>query len=110
MLKSLTGGPNPIPCTYALLPALPSLLPEVTTERLEAAVDDGLVQARLRFKALRHTFVRGAFNVPEDEILLARQAFRSACDAVVSGARWIGRGGGHLTRRSRPCSRRGRES
>ena len=31
LLKSLTGGPNPIPCTYALLPALPSLLPEVTT-------------------------------------------------------------------------------
>lgn len=31
LLKSLTDGPNPIPCTYALLPALPSLLPEVTT-------------------------------------------------------------------------------
>ncbi|KAF9475923.1 IF-2B-domain-containing protein [Pholiota conissans] len=31
LLKSLTNGPNPIPCTYALLPALPSLLPEVTT-------------------------------------------------------------------------------
>ncbi|KAF5320774.1 hypothetical protein D9619_001019 [Psilocybe cf. subviscida] len=30
LLKSLTRGPNPIPCTYALLPALPSLLPEVT--------------------------------------------------------------------------------
>lgn len=31
LLKSLTDGPNPIPCTYALLPALPSLLPEVST-------------------------------------------------------------------------------
>ncbi|KAF8974659.1 translation initiation factor eIF2B delta subunit [Flammula alnicola] len=31
LLKSLTNDPNPIPCTYALLPALPSLLTEVTT-------------------------------------------------------------------------------
>ena len=31
LLKALTSGPNPIPCTYALLPALPSLLTEVTT-------------------------------------------------------------------------------
>jgi translation initiation factor eIF-2B subunit delta len=29
-LRSLTSGPDPIPCTYALLPALPSLLTEVT--------------------------------------------------------------------------------
>lgn len=29
-MRSLTKGPKPIPCTYALLPALPSLLPEVT--------------------------------------------------------------------------------
>lgn len=31
LLKALTSGSNPIPCTYALLPALPSLLTEVTT-------------------------------------------------------------------------------
>ncbi|KAF8165045.1 translation initiation factor eIF2B delta subunit [Crassisporium funariophilum] len=31
LLKVLTGSQYPIPCTYALLPALPSLLPEVTT-------------------------------------------------------------------------------
>ncbi|EAU84501.1 translation initiation factor eIF2B delta subunit [Coprinopsis cinerea okayama7 len=31
LLKSLTSGENPIRCTYALLPALASLLPEVTT-------------------------------------------------------------------------------
>ncbi|KAF5331531.1 hypothetical protein D9611_007663 [Ephemerocybe angulata] len=31
LLRSLTSGPDPIPCTYALLPALPSLLTEVTT-------------------------------------------------------------------------------
>ncbi|KAH9482426.1 putative translation initiation factor eIF-2B subunit delta [Psilocybe cubensis] len=30
LLRSLTSGPNPIPCTYALLPALPSLLTQVT--------------------------------------------------------------------------------
>ncbi|KDR83426.1 hypothetical protein GALMADRAFT_235555 [Galerina marginata CBS 339.88] len=30
LLKSLTSGPNPIPCTYALLPALPSLLTQVS--------------------------------------------------------------------------------
>ena len=41
----------------------------------------------------RHTLVGGAFDVPEDEVLLARQALRSACDAVVSGARGMGRGG-----------------
>lgn len=29
-MRSLTRGPNPIHCTYALLPALPSLLTEVT--------------------------------------------------------------------------------
>ena len=31
--------------------------------------------------------------MPEDEVLLARQALRSAYDAVVSGARGMGRGG-----------------
>ncbi|RXW21189.1 hypothetical protein EST38_g4673 [Candolleomyces aberdarensis] len=31
LLRSLTSGSDPIPCTYALLPALPSLLTEVTT-------------------------------------------------------------------------------
>ena len=31
LLKSLTSGPDPIPCTYALLPALPTLLTDVTT-------------------------------------------------------------------------------
>ena len=36
LLKSLTSGENPISCTYALLPALPSLLPEVTTVFLGA--------------------------------------------------------------------------
>ena len=36
LLRSLTSGPNPIPCTYALLPALPSLLTEVTTVFLGA--------------------------------------------------------------------------
>ena len=35
-MKVLTGGSNPIPCTYALLPALPSLLTEVTTVFLGA--------------------------------------------------------------------------
>jgi len=30
LLRALTRGPNPIPFTYALLPALPSLLTEVT--------------------------------------------------------------------------------
>ncbi|PPR03833.1 hypothetical protein CVT26_000831 [Gymnopilus dilepis] len=30
LLKSLTSGPDPIPCTYALLPALPSLLTQVS--------------------------------------------------------------------------------
>ncbi|KAJ3540579.1 hypothetical protein NMY22_g4240 [Coprinellus aureogranulatus] len=36
LLRSLTSGPNPIPCTYALLPALPTLLTEVTTVFLGA--------------------------------------------------------------------------
>lgn len=36
LLKALTGGSSPIPCTYALLPALPSLLTEVTTVFLGA--------------------------------------------------------------------------
>jgi len=36
LLKVLTGGSNPIPCTYVLLPALPSLLTEVTTVLLGA--------------------------------------------------------------------------
>lgn len=30
LLRSLTNGPNPIPCTYALLPALPSLITQVS--------------------------------------------------------------------------------
>ena len=36
LLKALTNIPNPIPCTYALLPALPSLLAEVSTVLLGA--------------------------------------------------------------------------
>ncbi|PPR02440.1 hypothetical protein CVT24_001989 [Panaeolus cyanescens] len=36
LLKSLTSGENPIPCTYALLPALPTLLTEVSTVFLGA--------------------------------------------------------------------------
>ncbi|KAF8204885.1 translation initiation factor eIF2B delta subunit [Pholiota molesta] len=48
LLKSLTNGPNPIPCTYALLPALPSLLPEVTTVFLgaHALFSNGAVYSR----------------------------------------------------------------
>jgi len=36
LLKILTNARPPIPCTYALLPALPSLLTEVTTVLLGA--------------------------------------------------------------------------
>ena len=48
LLESLTSGPNPIPCTYALLPALPSLLPEVTTVLLgaHALFSNGAVYSR----------------------------------------------------------------
>jgi len=48
LLESLTSGSNPIPCTYALLPALPSLLPEVTTVLLgaHALFSNGAVYSR----------------------------------------------------------------
>jgi len=47
-LNKLTSGPNPIPCTYALLPALPSLITEVTTVLLgaHALFSNGAVYSR----------------------------------------------------------------
>lgn len=48
MLSKLTSGSNPIPCTYALLPALPSLITEVTTVLLgaHALFSNGAVYSR----------------------------------------------------------------
>ncbi|KAF9008769.1 hypothetical protein BDQ17DRAFT_1236646 [Cyathus striatus] len=49
LLTTLTNtSPNPIPCTYALLPALPSLLTEVTTVLLgaHALFSNGAVYSR----------------------------------------------------------------
>ncbi|KAF4619740.1 hypothetical protein D9613_005381 [Agrocybe pediades] len=48
LVRSLTSGSNPIPCTYAMLPALPSLLPQVTTVFLgaHALFSNGAVYSR----------------------------------------------------------------
>ncbi len=47
-MNKLTSGPNPIPCTYALLPALPYLITEVTTVLLgaHALFSNGAVYSR----------------------------------------------------------------
>ncbi len=49
LLASLTRGPNPIPCTYALLPALPSLLTEASIVLVgaHALYSNGAVYARV---------------------------------------------------------------
>lgn len=48
LVHRLTSGPNPIPCIYALLPALPSLITEVTTVLLgaHALFSNGAVYSR----------------------------------------------------------------
>ncbi|KAJ3562583.1 hypothetical protein NP233_g9483 [Leucocoprinus birnbaumii] len=48
LLNKLTGGSNPISCTYALLPALPSLITEATTVLLgaHALFSNGAVYSR----------------------------------------------------------------
>ncbi|KXN87937.1 putative translation initiation factor eIF-2B subunit delta [Leucoagaricus sp. SymC.cos] len=48
LLNKLTSGSNPIPCTYALLPALPSLITEVTAVLLgaHALFSNGAVYSR----------------------------------------------------------------
>ncbi|XP_006459941.1 hypothetical protein AGABI2DRAFT_184446 [Agaricus bisporus var. bisporus H97] len=48
LLTKLTSGPNPISCTYALLPALPSLITEVTTVLIgaHALFSNGAVYSR----------------------------------------------------------------
>lgn len=48
LLNSLTNGSNSIPCTYALLPALPSLITEITTVLVgaHALFSNGAVYSR----------------------------------------------------------------
>ena len=48
LVRSLTSGANSIPCTYVLLPALPSLLPQVTTVLVgaHALFSNGAVYSR----------------------------------------------------------------
>lgn len=82
LLESLTSGPNPIPCTYALLPALPSLLPEVTTVLLgaHALFSNGAVYSRAGTAMV--AMMAKANNVP---VLVCCETYKFSEGVMVDG-------------------------
>ena len=82
LLKVLTGGSKPIPCTYALLPALPSLLTEVTTVLLGAhsLFSNGAVYSRAGTAMV--AMMAKAHNVP---VVVCCETYKFSDGVMVDG-------------------------
>ncbi|KDR79202.1 hypothetical protein GALMADRAFT_243105 [Galerina marginata CBS 339.88] len=82
LLKSLTSGPNPTPCTYALLPALPSLLTQVSTVLVgaHALFSNGAVYSRAG-TAMVATMAK-AYSVP---VVVCCETYKFSDGIMVDG-------------------------
>lgn len=82
LLKSLTSGDNPIPCTYALLPALPTLLTQVSTVFLGAhsLFSNGAVYSRAGTAMV--AMMARAHNVP---VVVCCETYKFSEGVMVDG-------------------------
>ncbi|KAF8901651.1 initiation factor 2 subunit family-domain-containing protein [Gymnopilus junonius] len=82
LLKSLTSGPSPIPCTYALLPALPSLLNQVSMVLVgaHALFSNGAVYSRAGTAMV--SMMAKARNVP---VLVCCETYKFSDGVMVDG-------------------------